>query len=195
MAERRRLSSIDMLPEEAADDIVWATQQLAGRERTQADILDELNERLTVKGLETISKSAFSRHSVNRAAAQRRMQEARAMFAGISSEFTAADVDENTVILGEFIKTLIIELVGDGAGVKKPKDAMELAKAFQATVSAQKISTDRRQKVEAEIQAKLAKATDAAIDVVAQEKGLTTDTVRGIKERILGLRLPKPAGP
>ncbi|KQO53083.1 phage protein Gp27 family protein [Methylobacterium sp. Leaf85] len=195
MAERRRLSSIDMLPEEAADDIVWATQQLAQRTRTQQDILFELNDRLEAKGIEGVSKSAFSRHSVNRAAAQRRMQEARAMFEGVSSQFTAADVDENTIILGEFIKTLIIELAGDGAGVKTPKDAMELARAFQSTVSAQKISSDRRQKVEAEMQARLEKATDTAIDAVAQEKGLSGDTVRGIKERILGLKLPKPAAP
>lgn len=52
MAERRRLSSIDMLPEEAADDIVWATQQLAQRTRTQQDILFELNDRLEAKGIE-----------------------------------------------------------------------------------------------------------------------------------------------
>lgn len=195
MAERRRLSAIDMLPDEAADDVVWATQELAQRKRTQADILFELNDRLEAKGIDGVSKSAFSRHSVNRAAAVRRMQEARAMFDGVSSQFTAADVDENTIILGEFIKTLIIELAGDGAGIKGPKEAMELARAFQATVSAQKISTDRRQKVEAEIQAKLIKATDTALDAVAKEKGLSGDTVRGIKERILGLKLPAPAAP
>lgn len=168
MTERRRLSSIDLLPEEAADDIVWATQQLAGRERTQADILFELNDRLQAKGIDPISKSAFNRHSVNRAAAQRRMQEARAMFEGVSSQFNAADVDENTIILGEFIKTMIVELVGDGRGVKSPKDAMELARAFQATVSAQKISSDRRRQVEADLKGKVMKAAETAIGAVAE---------------------------
>ncbi|WP_264047511.1 DUF3486 family protein [Methylobacterium flocculans] len=181
MAERRRLSAIDMLPEEAADDIVWATQELAQRKRTQADILFELNDRLEAKGIEGISKSAFSRHSVNRAAAVRRMQEARAMFDGVSSQFTAADVDENTVILGEFIKTLIIELAGDGSGIKGPKEAMELARAFQATVSAQKISTDRRQKVEAETKARVMKAAEAAVGQVT-EAGHPVDAAAVLKK-------------
>lgn len=189
MAERRRLSAIDMLPEEAADDIVWATQELAQRKRTQADILFELNDRLEAKGIEGISKSAFSRHSVNRAAAVRRMQEARAMFDGVSSQFTAADVDENTVILGEFIKTLIIELAGDGAGIKGPKEAMELARAFQATVSAQKISTDRRQKVEAEMKARVMKAAETAVGQVS-EAGHPVDgaaVLKKIRQDVYGI--------
>lgn len=189
MAERRRLSAIDMLPEEAADDIVWATQELAQRRRTQADILFELNDRLEAKGIDGISKSAFSRHSVNRAAAVRRMQEARAMFEGVSSQFTAADVDENTVILGEFIKTLIIELAGDGAGIKGPKEAMELARAFQATVSAQKISTDRRQKIEAEMKARVMKAAEAAVGQVS-EAGHPVDgaaVLKKIRQDVYGI--------
>lgn len=168
MAERRRLSSIDQLPEEAADDIVWATQELAARKRTQADILFDLNDRLEAKGIDGISRSAFSRYSVSKAAAQRRMMEARAMFDGVASQFDAKDVDQNTVVLGEFIKTLIVELVSDAGGAKGPKEAMELARAFQATVAAQKISTDRRQKLEAEMKASLVKATEAAIGAVSE---------------------------
>ena len=166
MAGRGRLSSIDVLPEEASDDVVWACQELAKRSRTQADILFELNDRLEAKGLDTISRSAFSRKSVRLAAAQRRMQEARAMFEGLATQFTASDVDENTVILGEFIKTLIVELIDDQAGDKTPKQAMELARAFHATVSAQKISTDRRQKIEAEAKATLMKAAETAVGEV-----------------------------
>lgn len=166
MAGRGRLSSIDLLPEEAADDIVWACEQLYQRERTQADILFELNDRLEAKGLEPVSKSAFNRKAMRLAAAQRRMQEARAMFDGLSSQFTAKNVDDNTVILGEFIKTLIVELIDDSAGRKSPKDAMELARAYQATVSAQKMSTDRRQKVDAEARKKLDHAVESATGAV-----------------------------
>ncbi|WP_437871307.1 phage protein Gp27 family protein [Methylorubrum extorquens] len=189
MAERRSLSSIDMLPEEAADDIVWATQQLAARSRTQSDILFELNDRLEAKGIEGISKSAFSRYSVTKAAAQRRMMEARAMFDGVSSQFNATDVDENTVVLGEFIKTLIIELVSDAGGVKGPKEAMELARAFQATVAAQKISTDRRTKLEAQAKDRLMKAAEAAVGEV-EGSGKPVDgaaVLKKIREDVYGI--------
>lgn len=183
MAGRGRLSSIDLLPEEAEDDIVWACQELYARTRTQEDIRFELNDRLEAKGIEPVSRSAFNRKAVRLAAAQRRMQDARAMFEGLSEQFTAEDVDQNTILLGEFIKTLIVELVGDDSGEKTPKQAMELARAFQATVAAQKISTERRQKIEADFAAKAGKA----IDQVAQVKGLTADTVEEIKSKVLGV--------
>ena len=180
---RGRLSSIDLLPEEASDDIVWACEQLALRSRPQTDILFELNDRLEAKGIEPISRSAFNRKALRLAAAQRRMGEARAMFEGLSSQFTASDVDENTVILGEFIKTLIVELVDDQSGNKTPKEAMELARAFHATVAAQKISTDRRQKLEAELK----QAAVATIETVAKRQGLTKETVDTLRAEFLGI--------
>lgn len=165
---RGRLSAIDMLPEEAEADIVWAARELAARKRTQADILFELNDRLAVIGCGPISKSAFNRRAVRLAAAQRRMADARAMFEGISEEFSPQNVDENTIILGEFIKTLIIELVDDGAGDKTPKEAMELARAFHHTVQAQKVSADRRRQLEADAKARLEKAVEQVTEEVGK---------------------------
>ncbi|MBN8998222.1 MAG: DUF3486 family protein [Rhizobiales bacterium] len=186
---RGRLSSIDLLPEEAGDDIVWACQQLAERTRAQTDILFELNDKLEAKGIEPISRSAFNRKAMRLAAAQRRMSEARAMFEGLSEQMTAKDVDENTIILGEFIKTLIVELVDDQSGPKTPKQAMELARAFHATVAAQKISSDRRKMLEELFAAK----TTQAIDRVAKKHGLTRETVDRLRAEFLGISSPKKA--
>lgn len=189
MAARGYLNSLDKLPPEAEDDVVWACQQLAERKRTVSDIHFEFNDRLEAKGVETVSRSAFYRAAADRAAAATRMQRAREMFAGISSEFAAKDVDENTVILGEFIKTLIVELVSDGAGEKTPKQAMELARAFQATVAAQKISTERRQKIEAEAKAQLVKAAEAAVAgaVAGGEKLDPAAVLKTIREGVYGI--------
>ena len=85
---RGRLSSIDLLPDEAQDDIVWAMAELNQRKRSQADILFELNDRLAVKGCEAISKSAFNRKSMRVAAYSRRINESRALFEGIAPQFT-----------------------------------------------------------------------------------------------------------
>lgn len=188
MAESARLNSMDLLPTEAEDDVVWVCQELAGRNRTRLEIFQEFSERLIEKGIKPLSRSAFYRAAADKAGAQMRMQRSREMFKGIASQFTAEDVDENTIILGEFIKTLIIELVhasaGDGVSTK---GAMELARAFQATVAAQKISTDRRQKLQAEFNTRAEKVIERA----AVEGGLSADTIAQLRRDFLGVR-PKP---
>ena len=184
---RGRLSSIDMLQAEAADDVLWANQELYARQRPIAEIFVEFNERLASKGIDPISRTAFYNRSFRIAAAQTRMREAREMFAGLASEFTADNVDENTVILGEYLKTLIQELVDDSAGRKSSKDAMELARAYQATVMAQKISTDRRLKLQAE----LAQKTEEAVREVGKQQGWSTDTVDAALSKILGVEIKR----
>jgi hypothetical protein len=182
MAGRGTLSSIDMLPEEAAEDVTWAVQELAVRRLTQEEIREAFNTRLAAKGIDPISRSAFHRKAMRLAAVQRRMSESRALFEGLAPQFTADKVDDSNVILGELIKTLIQELLVDDTA-RDPKGAMELASAYQKTVSAMKISSERRAKLEAELAAK----TVAAIDVVAKERGFTTETTEHIKSKILGL--------
>lgn len=191
MAGRGRLSSIDLLPEEAQDDIVWACQQLHMRQRTQTDILFELNDRLEAKGLEGISRSAFNRKAMRLAAAANRMAEAREMFRGLSSQFTAENVDENTIALGEFLKTLVLELIDEGSGQRTPKEAMELGRAYLAAIQGQKISADRRRKLQEEM---AIRATEA-VEKVAKARGMSAETVEAIKSQILGVRAPIPAEP
>ncbi len=189
MAGRGRLGSIDLLPEEAEEDVIWVCQQLAERSRTQAEILEEFNGRLADKGLPLISKSAFNRRAIFLARTQSRVQEARAMFKGLASQFDAADVDQNNIVLGEFLKTLIIELLQDTGGDRTPKQAMELARAFASTVSAQKVSTERRQKLEADAKAKLMKAAEAAVGEV-EAGGHKLDgaaVLKRIREEVYGI--------
>lgn len=179
---RGRLSSLDLVPEEGRDDVIWALGELNKRERTQADILFELNDRLAVHGIEPISRSAFSRASVRTAHAARRISEARAVFAGIADQFTPESIDENSIVLGEVIKTLILELLDDPD--QTPKGAMELSRAFLATIQAQRMSSDRRQKLQAELAAKTAQA----VDRVGQRQGLSAEMVDQIKAQILGVK-------
>ncbi len=187
-ASRGRLSSMDLLPEEAQDDVVWAVGELNKRERTAADILHEFNGRLIDKGIETISKSAFNRRSVKLAAMSSRLNEARHIFAGLAPQFTAERVDENTTVLGEFIKLLIFELAQTDASAMDPKGAMELAKAHLAVIQGQKLSADRRQKLEREFAEKAGKA----IDQVAKQKGLSEEVRRELRADLFGVAVAKP---
>jgi hypothetical protein len=181
---RGRLSSIDLVPEHAQDDIIWACAELNRRERSQEDIRFELNDRLAVKGAEPISRSAFNRKALKLSMAARRLDEARHIFSGLADQFTPERVDENNIVLGEFIKLLVFELAQDDAARQSPKGAMELSRAYLAAVQAQRLSADRRQRLNAEARSLAAKA----IDKVGEAKGLTPETKEAFKRELFGVR-------
>jgi len=177
---RGRLSSLDLAPEEAQDDIMWAMGELNKRARTQADILFELNDRLAAKGLDGISKSAFNRKAMRVAAAAQRLSERRALFEGLAPQFTAERMDEANVVIGELIKTLITELLDADAGAFTPKGAMELARAYKHTIEGQNISADaKRRALDA-----ASRKVGEAVEKVAREKGITAETRNKIMEQL-----------
>ena len=183
-ASRGRLNSLDLLPDEAQDDVLWAIGQLNQRERTQSDILFELNDRLEAKGIEGISRSAFNRASMRLSARARRISERQQIYAGIAEQLTPDAVGKTDVILAEFLKTLIDELL-DGDKLT-PKNAMELASAYRAIIGGQRQSIEMRRELQAEFDKKASKA----IDEVAKVRGLTDETTNIMKTR-LGI---KPRG-
>jgi hypothetical protein len=87
MARKGRgwLSSIDLLPEEAQPAMAQAIHALTERKKTQLEILDELNAELALLDPPQgpISRSAFNRHSLVKAAAAQKLAQmtaaARAM--------------------------------------------------------------------------------------------------------------------
>lgn len=188
---RGRLSGIDILPEVCSEAIAWANQELAGRERTQADIFHEFCEKLdyirrTEKlEFDTPSPSAFNRYSMRQAAMMRRLEQTREIAKTLSERFDAGTSDDLTLMAAEAIKVLVFELLESGgeAGMT-PKSAMELANALRAATAAQSVSSDRRRKVEAEYDA----GAEAAIEKVAKAKGWTKKTANAIKAEVLGVK-------
>lgn len=197
---RGRLSSIDLLPPECDEVITWAAQQFADRERTLVDIYGEFKTKLiAVQGelgvaFDIPAFSSFHRHSVRLAQMTRRLEQTREIAATMSERFDAETSDDLTLVAAEAIKTLIYELLesaGD-AGIN-PKGAMELANALRAASAAQSVSTARRQKVQAEFEAK----TEKVIETVAKEAGLSASAISQLRKDFLGVRAPeekKPAG-
>lgn len=185
MAGRGRLSSIDLLPREADDVVLWAATELKERERSQLDIWKEFNARLADIGISGISKSAFNRHSMKIAEISRRVQTTKEITAVLTDRLQPGDEDDLTIMTAQLIKTLVFELVQSGgeAGFT-PKQAMEMANAIRAATAAQNISTDRRRKQETELAAKV---TDA-IDKTAEVAGLSADRAAQIRRDVLGVR-------
>ena len=189
---RGRLSGIELLPEACADAVAWAASELQNRERTQTDIYQEFVGKLEQLHQEhrgelefsIPSFSAFNRYSIRLATLTQRLNQTREIASTLASKFDAAASDDLTLIASEAIKTLVFELVTNGgeAGFD-PKGAKALADALFSASRAQGVSTNRRQKVEAEF---AAKATEA-VKSVAKARGISAESADQILDQILGV--------
>lgn len=197
MAERTgrgRLSSIDLLPEEAEMIVAWAAEELADQKRTQLDIYAEFKTKLIALqgelglGFDIPSFSSFHRHSVRLSALTRRLQRMRAMASAIVERDDGESADDVTKAATLTIKTLILELAEKGgeAGFS-PKDAKAMADAMRSLAAAENLSTARRQKIEAEFATQAGQAIEAA----GKEAGLSADRIAQLRVDFLGIRPKK----
>ncbi len=182
---RGRLSSIDLLPEEAEEDIIWALECLRERTMPANAVLAEFNGRLADRGIAKVSKSAFSRWSIRKAIQFRKLDELRAITSDVVAGLGTGGADEVTVAISEMVKAAIYEQLEGGK--LDPKGIMELSRALGSVVSAQKTSAAHRAKLEEKVTQQVEEAADRA-EVAAQEAGLSADTVAQIRRDVLGVR-------
>lgn len=177
---RGRLSSLDLIPEEGHDDIVWAMGELNERKRSQEDIRFELNDRLAVKGIDPISKSAFNRRAVRIALVQARREEDAAVYSSIAAKLSPEKIDEAAIVVGELLKSAIAAHAERDAMSLSSEDVLNLAKGYQAAVMAMSQSAEYKRKRMAEFAAKV----DEAAEAVKKAPGITADTRRKIMEQL-----------
>jgi hypothetical protein len=185
---RGRLSSIDLLPREVDDIVVWAAGELGNRDRTQLDIYQEFVSRLEARMAEFRGElefeipglRSFNRHAVRLA----RM--GREIAAVLAEKFDPKTSDDMTVTTAETIKALVLHMLNAAHGeidLAQAKDVKMLASAFRDAAAAQSVSSDRRRKAEAEFEDKVKNA----VTTVARAKGLSAETVAAIQSEILGV--------
>lgn len=182
---RGRLSSLDMLPDEAETDLVWALEQLRERAMPQTAILDELNARLADRGIGRVSKSAFSRWSVRKAIQFRRLDEVRAITGDIVGNLGSAGADEVTVAVAEMLKAAIYEQLEHELG---PRQIQELSRSLAAVVAAQRASTEHRRRLEERVNAQVEQVAEKAGEAL-REAGLSAERVAQIRRDVLGMRV------
>ena len=182
---RGRLSSIDVLPDDAEAEIMWALDQLRERAMPQNIILDQFNARLADRGIGKVSKSAFSRWSLRKATQFRRLDEVRAITSDVVTGLGTDGADQVTVACAEMLKVAIYEAL---EGSLDPKGIMALSRALNSAVAAQKTSAEHRKKLEDRISSQVEQAADRAADG-AREAGLSADRVAQIRRDVLGVRL------
>lgn len=181
---RGRLSSIDLLPDDAEAEIIWALEELRERKQPQIAILDEFNARLADRGIGKVSKSAFSRWSIRKALQFRRLDEVRAITGDMVTGLGTDGSEEVTIAAAEMLKVAIFETL---EGQNDAKSLQALARALNAAVAAQKGSADHRKKLEEREQAKVTQVVDRAVEA-AREAGLGADVVAQIRRDVLGVR-------
>lgn len=182
---RGRLSSIDMLPEEAEEDVVWALEALREHKLPQNTIREEFNARLIARDIEPISKSAFNRYAVRKAIQFRKMDEVRRISSELVETLGTDAPDDVTVLVAEMIKVSMFKILEDKE--LDPKAIMELSRALQSTVSAQRGSEEYRKQLEKRVAQQLEEAADRA-EVKMREAGLPADRIAQLRKDFLGVK-------
>lgn len=182
---RGRLSSIDLLPEEADEDVAWALEQLRARDLPQNTILMEFNERLADKGIDAVSKSSWNRYSVRKAIQFRKLDEVQRMSSELVESLGTEGPDQVTVAVAEMLKLAMFQMLEDGE--HKAKDLMELSRALQSAVGAQRGSEEYRRKLEQRVERQLEDAADRA-ETTAREAGLPEERIAQLRRDFLGVK-------
>lgn len=186
-AKRRRLSSIDMLPDEARPDIAWAYEELKVRRMPQLAILDELNKRLADRGFKGISKSSFNRRALWLIGQGEAILKAREIAAVLGEKLDKAPEGDVGLLLNELVKSIAFDILSNAQLTDKVSMNMVVnaAVALDKLENARKISVEARSKIAKEFTSK----ASAAVDAAAKAKGISGDTVQAIKAQILGIDL------
>lgn len=190
---RGRLSSFDLLPREVDPLLAVAAAALADRDRTQTEIYAEFVaecEKLMAahRGeleFQIPAFSSFNRFSIRQARISRRLDQTREIVKVLAAKHDAQASDDLTILTGEMIKQAVLYMTGDGEDEIAAKDLKALAEALRHSQAAQNLSADRKAKITADLQKRMA----AAVDATAKARGLTAETTEAIKAEILGVTL------
>lgn len=184
---RGRLSSLDLLPIEAEDDVAWAFGELRKRKLTQEEILEQLNLRLKLKGVAPISRSAFNRAAVRTARMAHRLGEVREIAAALTDRFEDGSNEQLTMLAAETIKTMVFELLENAGKLRAEPLTAEMmanfALALKTAVQAKKVEADTALVIEKNFK----KKAEEAIDRAGAAKGLTPEMREAFRRELFGI--------
>lgn len=193
---RGRLSAIDRLPDEASEAIAWANAELRARKLDQVDIHKQFNDMLAEHGIEPVTWSSFSRHSIRLADAVRKFEASRQISQALLAQYDGADRTETFVQTVEALKWRVMDLL---AAEDDPKLILNATLALQrlSATAAREAEAQRREKQEQQTEAarkaeqeKLAQAEAEAaekVEKIASEAGLNAERIAAIRKGVLGL--------
>jgi hypothetical protein len=197
---RGRLSSIEMLPEEADEAIAWANAELRARRMPQTEIHRRFNAMLADHGLPPVTWSSFSRFSLRLASELRRMQASRDITNLVLARHDSVDGSDATLAAVELVKARLVQMIvdQDDADPKLLAQASLTLARLSATTrheaeakrrdrQEQREDDDREDAARKQRDAEEAELAAGAVGRIASEAGLSAERVAAIRLGVLGL--------
>lgn len=179
---RGRLSSIEMLPEDAQEAVNWAATAIEERKLPLNEILAEFNRRLVALDLEPVSKSAFSRYAVRQAILYREIEEGRRTTHELIEKLDLKGDTPIDVAFAEMLKVSALARVRPG---QIDEDGLlALARTIKIIAETEKISEANRERRQQRAEDEKRKAE--AISQETRRSGVSTETLTEIN-RLLGV--------
>lgn len=183
---RGRLSSIDLLPDEAFPHVREAIEQLKARKLPQETIRETLNQHLLALGLDPVSRAAFNRYSLSLAIQGDRIMRAREIASIFAEKMSDAPTDDIGLLINETIKTLVYDII---TAMTLDDEAASMKQLKEAALTLQRLEQAKVHKVAGDVKRKEKLVNDAAeaATVAAKAAGLSEETAEAIKAKILGI--------
>ena len=183
---RGRASKVDLLPPDIKTRLAM---MLRDKQFSQAEILAEINDLIRDCGLpETacLSKTGLNRYASRMEKLGAKIRQAREVAEVWTKQFGEMPQSDIGKTLMEMVKQIAFETsmkLGEQDGGIEPKQLALLSTAIQRIEQAENLSFKREQAIRKEV---AQQAAETAEKVVVQA-GLSAETVRTIKEQILGI--------
>jgi len=185
--KRGRLSTIDMLPDEAQADVQWAIGELNARKRTAESIRLELNNRLLSIGCDPISSSSFNRYSLFISRQAQAMQQVRGVAALIAERMDEEPDGDVGLLLGETIKTMIYDVIMQEA-LSDEAPSMKMLLAAAEAVQRLELARSTSLKAAKFKRENFIKEAAEIVEKVAKESGLSAEVAAKMRRDVLGVR-------
>jgi len=183
----KRPSKIDALPDHVKSYI--------GELRRKGHTLDSILAHLRLIEVDDVSRSGLGRHVQKMEVISQRMAQSRDLATSLVDKFGAEPDNRLARLNLEMMHSIMLDVMtavqvnpetGETSSVSfDAEQAMFLARALQSLASAQKTDQDRAIKMEEEIKKQAAKAAEG----VAKRRGLDAETIKDIRETVLGMRV------
>ncbi|HII3824541.1 DUF3486 family protein [Pasteurella multocida] len=182
---RGRASKVDLLPPNIKTQLAM---MLRDKQYSQAEILAEINDLIRDCGLPEemqLSKTGLNRYASRMEKMGAKIRQSREIAEIWTKQFSEAPQSDIGKMLMEIVKNIAFEtsLGMSEDGTADPKSIALLSSAVQRLEQAESLSFKREQAIRKEV---AQQAAETAEKVVVQA-GLSAETVRTIKEQILGI--------
>lgn len=173
--KRGRLSSIDLLPEEAWPHVKQALAALSENKREAESIRQELNLHLSgIEDCQPISRSAFNRKSLQLAKIGMDISRAREMAAVFAEKVIDMPEGDVGMLINEMCKVIIYNMTAEVSSLDMETSAKmmkEVSLAVYRLEQAGAISSKRRSAIEDRAK----QEAGEAVKKVVKEKGMSAD--------------------